>query len=286
MTASTPTILDTIVTELRADLVDRRLRVPLRELWTLCQQLVRPELVEGRNRSFSAALKGDSLSLIAEVKRASPSRGLLRGDLDAAATAQLYRDNGAAAISVLTEQRHFRGSLDDLSQVVAALDAYAAGGATRPPVLRKDFVFDPYQIYEARATGADAVLLIVAILSDGQLHEFLHLAEVLGMEALVEVHDEHEVERALAAGTRLIGINNRDLRTFVTDMRTTQRLRHLIPPDCVVVSESGIASAADAAQVHAWGADAILVGEAIVTALDIAAKVRELAHLASPARRG
>ena len=286
MTTSTPTILDTIVAELRTDLVQRRLRVPLSDLWARCQELARPELVEGRNRPLSAALKGDSLRLMAEVKRASPSRGLLRGDLDAVATARLYRDNGAAAISVLTEERHFHGSLDDLSQVVAALAANADAGASRPPVLRKDFLFDPYQLDEARAAGAAAVLLIAAILSDGQLHEFLHLAEALGMGALVEVHNEREVERALAARASLIGINNRDLGTFVTDLRTTQRLRPLIPAECIVVSESGIASAADAAQVRAWGADAILVGEAIVTAPDMAAKVRELASVPSPAGRG
>ena len=279
---TTPTILDTIVAELRADLVQRRLRVPLRDLWARCQELARPELVEGRNRPLSAALKGDSLRLMAEVKRASPSRGLLRGDLDAVATARLYRDNGAAAVSILTEHRHFQGSLDDLTSVVAALDEDARNDAPRPPILRKDFLFDPYQIYEARAAGADAVLLIVAILSDGQLHEFLHLAEALGMEALVEVHDEHEVERALAAGARLIGINNRDLRTFVTDLHITERLRPRIPPDCVVVSESGIATPADAAQVRAWRADAVLVGEAIVTAPDMAAKVRALASIPSP----
>ena len=279
---TTPTILDTIVAELRADLVQRRLRVPLRDLWACCQQPADPEPVEAQTPSLAAALKGDTLRLIAEVKRASPSRGLLRGDLDAVATARLYRDHGAAAISVLTEERHFRGSLDDLTSVVAALDEDARNDAPRPPVLRKDFLFDAYQLYEARAAGADAVLLIVAILSDGQLHEFIHLAEHLGMETLVEVHDEAEVERALAAGARLIGINNRDLRTFVTDLRVTDRLRRLIPSECVVVSESGIASAADAAQVRAWGADAILVGEAIVTAPDMAAKVRALASIPSP----
>ena len=273
-----PTILDAIVAELRADLVERRLRVPLSELWARCQE--RPPA-----HSLSAALKGGPLRLMAEVKRASPSRGLLRGDLDAAATARLYRDNGATAISVLTEERHFQGSLDDLSQVVAALDADAAAGAPRPPVVRKDFLFDPYQLYEARAAGADAVLLIVAILSDGQLKEYLHLVSTLGMEALVEVHDEREVDRALADGARLIGINNRDLSTFAVDLRTTERLRGLIPPDCVVVSESGIASATEASQVRAWGADAILVGEAIVTAQDMAAKVRELASVPSPSGR-
>lgn len=277
VTTSGATILDRIVEELRAELVERRLRVPLHELWARCQEL--PPA-----RSLSAALKGDGLRLVAEVKRASPSAGLLRGDLDAVTTARLYRDHGAAAISVLTEERHFRGSLVDLARVVEAIegDARERGGAVaRPPVLRKDFIFHPYQLYEARAAGADAVLLIVAILSDGQLHEFLHIADHLGMEALVEVHDEREVERALAAGARLIGINNRDLRSFVTDLHTTERLRPLVPQECVVVSESGIANAEQAALVRAWGADAILVGEAIVTAPDMAAKVRELASVAA-----
>jgi indole-3-glycerol phosphate synthase len=280
MSTVEPSVLDRIVEGLRKELVERRLRVPLHELWARCQE--RPPA-----RSLSAALRGETLRLIAEVKRASPSAGALRDDLDAVTTARLYRENGAAAVSVLTEERHFRGSLEDLTRIVETFERDAeehGDAASRLPVLRKDFIFHPYQLYEARAAGADAVLLIVAILSDGQLHEFLHVTEHLGMEALVEVHDEQEVERALAAGARLIGINNRDLRTFVTDLRTTERLRPLIPNDCVVVSESGIGGAEQAALVRGWGVDAILVGEAIVTARDMAAKIRELASV--PTARG
>ena len=217
---------------------------------------------------FAAALKGDGMQLIAEVKRSSPSRGVLCADLDHVELARTYAGNGAAAISVLTEETYFGGSPEQLAEVKAAIDSV--------PVLRKDFIFEPYQIYESRVHGADALLLITSMLSAGQLEELLSLSRALGMRCLVEVHDEEELERALSCGAMIIGINNRDLRTFKVDLENTGRLRPLIPPDRIVVSESGIQSRDDVERLRGWGVDAVLVGETLVTATDVAAKMREL----------
>ncbi|CEP69630.1 Aldolase-type TIM barrel [Moorella glycerini] len=218
---------------------------------------------------FSAALRrqGAGLNLIAELKQASPSRGLIRAAFDLEEQARLYTAAGAAAISVLTDWRFFKGKPEYLSRVRQV---------TSLPLLRKDFIVDPYQIYEARALGADAVLLIVAALEPAELQEYLALADRLKLGALVEVHTEAEVEVALQAGAGIIGINNRDLRTFKVDLHTTLALRPLIPPGPVVVSESGIMSRADAALVAEAGVDAILVGEALMTAGDVRAKAAEL----------
>ncbi|MDY6908287.1 MAG: indole-3-glycerol phosphate synthase TrpC, partial [Chloroflexota bacterium] len=218
---------------------------------------------------LTSALRGDRVRLIAEVKRASPSRGVLRPDLDAVAIARTYAQSGAAAISVLTESTHFQGRLEHLRQVREALGAGV-------PILRKDFIFDPYQVYEARAYGADALLLIVAILDDGVLGELRSLARGLGMVCLVEVHDEQELTRALASGAEIVGINNRNLETFAVDLETTRRLCPLVPAGKTVVSESGIRERADIDLLEKWGVHACLVGEALVTAADVAAKVREL----------
>lgn len=218
-------------------------------------------------RDFAAALRSPGVSLIAEVKRASPSKGLLCHDFDAVALARAYEDNGAAAISVLTDQHFFQGHLNHLRAVRQKV---------RLPVLRKDFILDPYQVYESRLAGADAVLLIVAALSDGDLKALYQLVHELGMVALVEVHNEAELERALQIGPRIVGVNNRDLRTFEVDLETTARLRPLIPTDVVLVAESGIHTRADVARLAAIGADAMLVGEALVRAPDVGHKVREL----------
>ncbi|MFH0847685.1 MAG: indole-3-glycerol phosphate synthase TrpC [Chloroflexota bacterium] len=219
---------------------------------------------------FANVLRGDRVRLIAEVKKASPSAGLLCPDLDAVALAQTYAENGAAAISVLTEGRHFQGSLDYLPAIKKGL------GERAIPLLRKDFIFDPYQVYESRASGADALLLIVAILKEEELVYLLSLSHRLGMSCLVEVHNEGEVESALEAGARIIGVNNRDLDTFSVDLTATERLRKLIPRDRIVVSESGIKTHDDVARLRGWGVDAILVGEALVTAPDVATRMREL----------
>ncbi len=257
-------ILDDIVAAKKRELVRSRRAVPLAELRRQAAQQA-PAL------DFAAALKGGRVRIIAEVKKASPSRGLLVPDLDPVALAQTYARNGAAAISVLTEAGFFQGSLDFLRQV------RRAPGLKDVPLLRKDFIFAPYQVYESRAAGADAILLIVAILADEQLKALLGLAGELGMQCLVEVHDAAELVRALAAGAGLVGINNRDLRTFRVDLATTRQLRPLVPDGVVLVSESGIGRRQDIEQLAVWGVDAALVGEALVTAPDVAARLRELA---------
>ncbi len=266
MASELPAILDRIVAAKRQELERRRHEEPLGILRQKAGGMP-------PTRSLAQALRGPSLGLIAEVKRASPSRGILRADLDPQALARTYAGSGAAAISVLTEEQHFQGSLDDLRAVRAALDGR---GDPRPPLLRKDFLFDAYHLFEARVYGADAALLIVAILNPGLLAELLALARTLGLECLVEVHDERELERALAAEAQIIGINNRDLRTFEVDLALTERLRPLIPADRVVVAESGVHSRADAERLRALGVDAVLIGEALVTAEDVAARIREL----------
>ena len=267
MAKELPAILDRIVAAKRRQLQRRRLDEPLGILRTRLAQAAPP------TRSLAEALRGPSLGLIAEVKRASPSRGILRADLDAQALARTSASSGAAAISVLTEKRHFQGSLGDLEAVRAVLDGR---GGPRPPVLRKDFLFDAYHLFEARAYGADAVLLIAAILDPALLAELLALARTLDMECLVEVHDEQELERALAADAEVIGINNRDLRTFEVDLAVSERLRPLIPRDRVVVAESGIHTRADVQRLRAVGVNAVLIGETLVTADDPAAMIVEL----------
>jgi len=216
---------------------------------------------------FASALVGDRIRLIAEVKQASPSRGVLNPNLNPTKLAKTYAEGGAAAISVLTEENYFKGSIDYLAAIREVV---------RLPLLRKDFIFDPYQVYESRAYGADALLLIAAILSRPQLEELLSLSHSLGLRCLVEVHKENEVERAVRSKARIIGINNRDLDTFNIDINTTRRLRPLIPKEKIVVSESGVKSRKDIEKLRKWGVNAILVGEALVTAGDVLTKMREL----------
>jgi indole-3-glycerol phosphate synthase len=205
------------------------------------------------------ALRGERLRVIAEVKRGSPSKGIFDAGLDAAAQAERYAAGGAAAVSVLTDGPHFQGSLDDLRTARVRVGV---------PLLRKDFIIDPYQLLEARAAGADLVLLIVAALGEEQLAELLDRTHDLGMEALVEVNTEAEARRAAAMEVPLAGINNRNLHTFEVDMRTTERLRPLLPSTTVVASLSGIARVDDAVRMRTAGADAVLVGEALVRAPD------------------
>jgi indole-3-glycerol phosphate synthase/phosphoribosylanthranilate isomerase len=245
------TFLERIVAATRAHLFERMRETPL--------DVIRERaLAAPAPRPFAPALRPESdapARLIAEVKRASPSKGLLAERFEPVARARAYAAGGAAAISVLTEPDFFLGSLDDLSAVRAAVDL---------PVLRKDFLLDPYQVYEARAAGADAVLLICALLDDATLNELLALARSLGMEALVEAHNADEARRAVAAGADVIGVNSRDLRTFVVDHDIVRRLRPLVPADRVFVAESGIGDVVGAARARAFGADAILVGEALM----------------------
>lgn len=219
---------------------------------------------------FASALRGREVKLIGEVKRASPSRGLLCKDFDPARLARLYNDNGVAAISILTEETYFQGRLEYLTAVRHELQASPV------PLLRKDFILDPYQVHESRAFGSDAILLIVAILTDRQLDELLAASHEMGMGCLVEVHDREQLDRALSSGAAIIGINNRDLHSFRVDLTVTERLCSFIPSDRTIVSESGIHSRDDMETVGRWGVNAVLVGEALVTAADVGGKVREL----------
>jgi len=216
---------------------------------------------------LAPALRGDHIRLIAEVKQASPSRGMLTSNFNPIRLAQTYAEGGAAAISVLTDASYFMGSIERLAAIKEAVGL---------PLLRKDFIFDPYQVYESRAYGADALLLIATILSQGQLEELMSLSHSLRLRCLVEVHDEGEVERAVLSDAEIIGINNRDLNTFSVDINTTRRLRPLVPEGKIVVSESGIRSRKDVEKLRKWGVDAVLVGEALVTASDVRAKMKEL----------
>jgi indole-3-glycerol phosphate synthase len=253
------TILEKIITEKRpeVELMKRSLPVPALEGLIAQQQ----------QRGFAAALKGDSLRLIAEIKKASPSKGVLCPDFDPVKLARTYAQSGAAAISVLTEAQYFQGSLEHLEAIRKEV---------KIPLLRKDFIFDEYQVYESAAFGADAILLIAAILSRKQLQEFLALGRRLGLDCLVEVHNESEIEAALQTDAEIIGINNRDLSTFMVDTDTTRRLRSLIPEGHIVVSESGIKNREDMKKMREWGVNAVLVGEALVTAKNIAVKIKGL----------
>jgi indole-3-glycerol phosphate synthase len=219
-------------------------------------------------RDFRAALeRGPGLGIIAEVKKASPSAGVLRADFDPSAIARIYESSGASAISVLTDEHFFQGHLDYLRSIRQAVEV---------PLLRKDFVLDRYQVLQARAAGADAVLLIAEILNDVELATLVGEIHALGMQALVELYDRANLPRVLASGARLIGVNNRDLRTFVTRLEHTLELATQMPPDCCLVSESGIRTRADLDRLGAAGVKAVLVGETLMRAPDIGQKLREL----------
>jgi len=302
-------ILDEIVAHNRQELENRQRSLPLAEVRRMAWE--QPPTLD-----FAAALQGDRIRLIAEVKRASPSKGVIRPDSDPVEIAGIYASNGASAVSVLTETKYFQGSLQDLRAIRDAVDAASenvspspssspikgeeiqpqrkavgahghahsrgmgAGGMTAGPrtipLLRKDFLFDPYHIYESRAYGADALLLIVAILTLDKLKELLFLSHQLGLKCLVEVHNEAELAVALRTEARIIGVNNRNLDTLQVSLNTTKRLRPFIPSDRIVVSESGIRDREDVVMLRHLRVDAILVGEAFMSAPDIAAKMKEL----------
>ena len=255
-------ILAEIVRHKRQEVAGLKLGQPRAALEAMCQDLAPPLDLERALMPLRGGVR-----LIAEVKKASPSRGVLAADLDPVALASTYAGHGADAISVLTDGKYFQGSLDVLRRVRATVDV---------PLLRKDFTIDEYQLWEARAAGADAVLLIVAILEPSLLRDLAATAKGLGMAALVECHTEAELDVALAADSRIIGINNRDLGTFQTRIETTLALLPRIPPGPVVVSESGFFTGADVRRVVDAGAHAVLVGEGLVRATDVAAKLAEL----------
>ncbi|TDA64000.1 MAG: indole-3-glycerol phosphate synthase TrpC [Clostridia bacterium] len=253
-------MLAEILAHKREEVKERSRKVPLAELQGQVGSLP-------PGRDWEAALNSPGrVQVIAEIKRASPSQGMIRPDLDPVGQAVAYAQGGAAAISVLTDQRYFHGDLDFLSLVRKQVSL---------PVLEKDFIVSAYQLYEARVRQADAVLLIVAALSAAKLEEYYGLAGSLGLGCLVEVHTEAELERALAVEARVIGINNRNLETMGVDVRTTGRLRSLVPPGHLVVSESGIRAGADMAGLAGLRVHAALVGEALVRAADPGAKLRE-----------
>jgi indole-3-glycerol phosphate synthase len=252
-------MLQRIVEHKRKEIAGRKLEVP--------EEILRKGLAGNKKGSFKDAIARPGASLIAEVKRASPSKGVFRKRFDPVGLAVQYEKSGASAISVLTDSRFFKGSLQDLKRVKEEVDL---------PVLRKEFIIDPYQIYEAGLAGADAVLLIAAILSEQQLKDFILLSRELLMDPLVEVHSAGELETALRCGAEIIGINNRDLTTFETNIETTLRLAEAVPEDCLLVSESGISTGTDVRRLVKAGVDAILVGEALVTSSDVDTKIQEL----------
>ena len=266
------TILDELVQAKRRALAAARAAVPIEELRARCRDLP-------QTRDFHAGLRsGRSIRVIAELKRSSPSAGTIRRDCDATEQAKRYVAGGAAAISVLTEESRFGGSLDDLARVRAAVDV---------PLLRKDFLFDPYQLYEARVNGADSVLLIAEVIRQGSLlAELIGLARELSMEPLVELYEPDNVPWVLDCRPRIVGVNNRDLRTFQVDLRHTEAVASMVPAECVLVSESGIWSRADVERVAKAGADAVLVGESLMRADDPAALIGEFQSVARCGRPG
>ena len=262
------TILNKIVELKTREVENSKQSTPISELEAMASQIDQP-------LNFSGALTGDQIRLIAEIKKASPSKGILVDKFNPLYFADIYARNGSAAISVLTDS-HFQGSLQTLKDVKKAVSNF------RIPVLRKDFIFDPYQVYETRAFGADAFLLIVAILEEKQLRELLTLGKRLWMQALVEIHNQTELDTALSAGAEIIGINNRDLHTFKTNFQVTEKHVPHIPRGKIIVSESGIRNRSDMLKLHSLGVNAALVGESLLTSHDPKSKILELLGTISP----
>jgi indole-3-glycerol phosphate synthase len=256
MVKALPDILATIVERKKLDLAVREPDIEERAERSIAQR-----------RDFLAALAANAPAVIAEIKKASPSKGVLSAEFDPAAIARIYEQGGAAALSVLTDEKHFQGSLSDLE---------SARGAVQLPALRKDFTIDAYHVYQAAAHGADAILLIAAILSERQMRDFRELAEHYRMAVLVEVHDEEELEPAIASGARFIGVNNRNLHTFEVSLDTSIRLAEKIPAGAVRVAESGIHSSADVQRLRSAGYQAFLVGEHLMKSGDPAGALQAL----------
>jgi indole-3-glycerol phosphate synthase len=262
--SATPDILRKIVEYKKDEIVSAKSRLPLAELKARCADA---PPVRGFRESLERVDEAGRTAVIAEVKKGSPSKGVIRTDFDPVAIAGIYEKNGAACLSVLTDEHFFLGHLDYLTRIRTVVNI---------PLLRKDFIFDPYQIWEARVAGADAVLLIAAMLDLSQLREFVAVARELSLDVLLEVHDEQELETALETDCRLMGINNRNLRTFVTDLGTTERLCARMPPGRFPVAESGINTRSDTLRLRSAGARAFLIGESLMREPDIGAKLREI----------
>ena len=244
---------------LQSIIAARRRRIEEVRAGTSLESLRQAAEAQSERRDFAGALSGQTLSVIAELKQASPSRGLLRPEYRPLEIAESYQQAGASALSVLTEEQFFLGSIKDLTEVREAV---------RLPVLRKDFIVNEYQVYESVAAGADALLLIVAALEDKELARFIELSERLRIAALVEVHTAEELDRAIAAGARIIGVNNRNLKTMEVNLETSLRLREKIPSSCLAISESGIKSGADLEKMARAGFNAVLIGEHLMLAGD------------------
>ncbi len=264
------TVLGEIVSRRRLKIEQAKIRAPESELRAAAE-------ARQETRGFKAALRAGAPAVIGELKKASPSRGVLRNEYDCEELSLQYERAGAAAVSVLTEEEYFLGSLADLDRVRAALDL---------PLLRKDFILDPYQVYESAAHGADALLLIVAALPDEALSGLLQLTELLGMAALVEVHTEEELSRALGAGASVVGVNNRDLKTLDVSLATSLRLVEKIPTSCLKISESGIKTPPDLVALYQAGFDAALVGEHFITQPEPGAALRGLIEAVRAAAAG
>lgn len=257
-------ILDEIIEKRKQQLEKEKAKVPFDDIK---KQALNTDFI---SKDFKSALLRDKLSVICEVKKASPSKGLIRPDFHPVEIAKEYESAGANAISCLTEEYYFQGSSKYLKSIAECVNI---------PILRKDFVIDEYQIYEARAIGASAILLIAAVLDEKTLGRFYKLATSLSLDCLVEVHNEIELEKALAVNSEIIGINNRNLKTFEVDLNTTGKLASLIPKDKVIVSESGIKDKFDMRYVHSLGASAVLIGETLMRSSNISAALKELRNI-------
>jgi len=266
-----PTILDRICTEKRKQVADHKNQRPIQELLKRAQDQAPPR---GFARALTAKVEAGGFGVIAEIKKASPSAGVIRPNFQPAQIARAYQRGGAACLSVLTDTRFFQGSDADLGAARSACDL---------PALRKDFLVDPYQIVEARALGADCVLLIVAALSDSELAQLEEIALGYGMDVILEVHDEEEMERALRLKSPLIGINNRNLKIMKTDIATTERLVPMLPPDRIAISESGLESPSDLQRMAAVGVHRFLIGESLMRRDDVEEALRVLLAGAKPA---
>ena len=255
-------ILDTIAASTRMRVAAAKEKIPFAQMRAQAESIPTPAPFR-----FESALKKDSFSFVCEVKKASPSKGIIAQHFPYVDIAKEYEQAGAAAVSVLTEPEFFLGSNDYLTQIRAAVSL---------PLLRKDFTIDPYQIYEAKVLGADCILLICALLDTETLQEYLEITHSLGLSALVETHNEAEIESALAAGARFVGINNRDLKTFRVDISAAASLRRLVPPEILLIAESGIQTAADVAAIRQANINAALIGETLMRAADKKAMIRQL----------